>query len=212
MRLAIHNYAEILAFTIGFIMLTRLRVPMLKLLVAFLFLTVLVELSSLYLTTNFIIKHSTKIYNFYIGVLIIFFLFFLFVAFKKKINKKITTYAMFVFLIFYIININGWQKLNNFNYFSYLLGALFLIILSCMYFFELLGKGEKIFTNSFFWIASAVLFFFSSTFVYFLFWYFLVQKNADTNGSLFMILIQIINVIFYLLIIVSFLCQLKKEK
>src|SRR5262245_18999460 len=150
MHLAIHNYAEILAFATGLILLPKLRYSIMKWLVAFLFVTILVELSSLYLTTNFIIKHSTKIYNFYIGTLIGFFLLFLFLTFKYEISRKVTLMALFIFFIFYVINLTSLQRLNNFNYFTYLLGALLLVVLTSIYFFELLADGREFLTDSFF--------------------------------------------------------------
>src|SRR5260221_3025953 len=133
MQLEIHNYAEIIAFATGLIMLPRLRLPIMRWLVIFLFLTVIVELSSLYLTTKFIFKYSTKIYNFYIGILISFFLLFLFAAFKKAINKRITASALFIFLTFYTVNLLVLHQLKDFNYFSYLLCSFFFILLTCMY-------------------------------------------------------------------------------
>lgn len=214
MKLAVHNYAEILAFAVGVVSLPRLRFPVLQWLVAFLGLTLLVELAGFYLPTSFIIKHAAKYYNGFIGVQISFFLLCLLIATQKRQNKEAIKAMLVAFAMIFVINLVGIQGVSTFNHITYLAGALFLIVASCLFFFELLSaeSTEGLFRNNLFWLVAAILFFFTSTFVYFLFWFYLVIKELDKGGQLFQILMQVINVVFYSLIIISFLCQMKERK
>lgn len=214
MKLAVHNYAEILAFGIGVVSLPRLRFRVLQWLVAFLGLTLLVELAGFYLPASFIIKHAAKYYNGFIGVQISFFLLCLLKATQKRQNREIIKAMLVIFALIFVINLAAIQGISTFNHITYLNGALFLIIASCLFFFELLSteSTDALFRNNMFWLAASILFFFTSTFVYFLFWYYLVIKELDKEGVLFQILMQVINVVFYSLIIISLLCQMKERK
>ena len=213
MKLEPHNYLELLALLTGILTFTRLRSLQSRAILLFLFVTVMVELSSLYITTQVIMKNSTRIYNFYIYFLVVFFMFYLYRSFKGIGYKRAGLVFFWAFTVFYLLNILFWQQLDQFNYFSYLAGSVLLIILACLYLFELLeAADEGILANESFWVTSGILFFFTGTFVYFLCWYFLVDQAADKNGQLFRVLIQVINVIFYLLLSISFICQAGKKK
>lgn len=214
MKLTIHNYAEMLAFITGVLVYTRIKIPALKWLVYFLGLTLLVELAGLYLPKAFIIAHSSEIYNVFIGIQEVFFLICFITIIQKEKKKKAIRLMLYSYLAFWVINQVAIQGINRLNYLTYLLGALFIIIAACLYFFELLEAEsvDLIFKNSLFWFSAAALFFFTSTFFYFSLWYFLVEQSLDKKGNLFVILMQVINVIFYLFIIVSFVCQGKEQK
>lgn len=214
MNISISNYLEALALLVSIASLARLRLSSLKYFPVFLALTVFVELGSKYLRMSNPSLNVSIVYNIFIAFQIAFFLFLLynesFTSYRKKIILSLTLFYLF----FYLFNLNFIQGYNIFNYYSYLVGSFFVVVSSLFYLSELIALPDEVqlFSRPMFWITTAALVFFTGTFFYFLFYYFLVFKKMDANGSLFRSILTILNVLFYSLLIIGFLCSEKKTK
>lgn len=120
MKLAIHNYLEILALFTSILFYSRLRVSYLKWMPAFLLFTIISELGSKILKLNYGHSNTSWIYNVFIVIQIAFFLVFYYVESNIKLYKRVFLLFICSFLIFHLINISLWQGFYKFNYFSYL--------------------------------------------------------------------------------------------
>lgn len=214
MKIAIYNYFEILALVASVIYLPRLRLSVLKMFPIFLFLTVSVELGSKYIRSISPSFNANWVYNIFIAAQILFFLYLLNKESKHERTKKLTTVFIICFLLFHSINIVIGQGISAFNYHSYLLGSFFVIISSFLFLSELIDSPDeiRIVRVPMFWVSTASLVFFTGTFFYFLFFYFLVTKKMDIDGSLFRTILTILNILFYSLLILGFLCSRKEAK
>ncbi len=211
--LAIHNYIEALALAMSLLLLPRLRHSSLRFLPVLLSITVASEMLSITLSATFKINNTAWVYNFFIGLQAIFFFsFYYFLSLKKSI-KQIAFFSMLIYGVFYAINLSAIQGFFTFNHLSYLLGSFLVIINSLLCFVELIETNHQssLIKNSIFWINCASLIFFTGSFFYFLFWYYLVQ-NAVDDGSLFRNILTVLNLAFYTLIIIGLLCLKKNQK
>lgn len=194
-------------------MIPRLRHSSVRFLPVLLFITVACESLSIILSAEFKIYNTAWVYNIFIGCqAIFFFTFYYFQAIKKSI-KKAAFFCMTAYSLFYAVNIFTIQGFFVFNHLSYLCGAFFIIINSFLCFIELIETNFQlsIFKYSVFWINCASIIFFTGTFFYFLFWYYLVQNSVD-DGSLFRNILTTLNLIFYTFIIIGLLCLKKNQK
>lgn len=211
--LALHNYMEFLALIISFFYFSRLRISILKTLPYFLLITVIIENTSIILSSYLHETNTSWLYNIFIGIQIYFFhLLFLKFTEKRRI-WNIFLYSTLIYSSFYFINISIIQGPHIFNHYSYLLGSFFIIVNSSFCFFELIERNlsQSMFQEPFFWINSAALLFFTGTFIYFLFWYYLVEQSID-NGELYRNILTVLNLLFYSLIIISITWQVKKQR
>ena len=191
-------------------MFSRLRGTYLRFYPALLIITIIAENISIILSSKYRIFNTSIVYNIFIFLQIIFILGFYLVETKKNLMFRLYAGFIVTFILFAITNMFFIQKIYEFNQLTYLLGSLFIIVSSCIFLYQLIEQieDESLFTNSFFWITISNLIFFTGTFFYFLFWYYLVKKNVD-NGNLFRSLLTILNIVFYTLIIIGFLCRKK---
>lgn len=194
-------------------MFSKLRDTYLRYYPALLLITIITENISIILSSRYRFNNTSPIYNVFIFIQVLFILGF-YIAEVRKL-KQVILFKIFAgaFTIFALTNVLFIQKVYEFNQLTYLLGSVFIVIASCMFLYVLIDQIEdkSLFTYSFFWITSANLIFFTGTFFYFLFWYYLVKKNID-NGILFRIILTILNTIYYILTIIGFSCPKKDQK
>lgn len=213
MQLSLYIILELLALLFSLAFFRQLRVSFLRLFPLFLLLTVSVELGSQWIYYYF--KLGTGwLYNIFIGVQMLFFLSLFFVENRNHKRKNIALTSGLIFLLFYIVNLLFLQGVTNFNYISYLVGCFLLMINACIFFLELISRSESegFFKQQLFWVTSGILVFFTGSFFYFLFWYWLVIRNVDSNGHLFRVLLDILNIVFYCALIIGFICPAPSRK
>lgn len=207
MHLSLFIILEFLAFGCSLLCFRRLRTSFLKWFPLFLLVTLMVESGSQWL--YMIYKVNTgQLYNLFICIQIVFFLMMFYTESKRFLTKRITLISICVFVSFYILNLVLIQGTFSFNYISYLVGAFLIILNACLYFMEIISNDypTPLTKQPQFWITSGTLIFFTGSFFYFLFWFYLVNRNIDSDGSLYRLILNVLNIIFYTSLIVGFLC------
>jgi len=135
---------------------------------------------------------------------------FLFSFFRFQLNS-LNNYLFSTGLILYIVSlcydISILQSPHDLMIYSTITGDLMLVFISLSFFRQLLLKPE--FENVLFvpdfWVSIAVLIYFLGVLPYHLSWKFLVFKNVDASGKLYVILLAILIALHYLAFTVSFL-------
>lgn len=131
----------------------------------------------------------------------------------NPLMKKVCTILLIGLPILVLLNILFLQGFNNFHSITYALGCLIIIFLSIYYFFELFRTqyAVRLLRDSGFWIASALLFYYSVSFPLFVLANFM--KSFPPNlGNLIAIILSIMNFILYSLFCIAFLCRIQIRK
>lgn len=180
----------------------------LKLFPFFLLLTIIVELTAAEMDIRKI--SNTMLYNIFTTIEFTFYVSLLRKIIKNKTAKDIILVCMFVFPLLVFAEIFFWMKKNGFHSTTYALGCLIIVTICIFYFYELfkLPYFVNLKRDPPFWICCALLFFFSCTFPIYAFANFLNNLPVFISSKIELIL-DIINSLFYSLLIVAFLCTPK---
>ena len=212
MQLSLFIILEVLALVVSLIALPRYGTSFLKYFPVLLLLTLVVEVASQLLSSQWGIR-SGWLYNILIGIQLLFYLLLFYRENRNPRFRRIASISIGLFLLFFFINILFGQGPQDFNYFTYLAGSFLVFFNACLLLIWLIQSAEEqpLLRQPLFWITGAALIFFTGTFFYFLFWYFLVIKQIDTNGALFLNLLYVLNIVYYGLLITGFLCPTRKK-
>jgi len=131
-------------------------------------------------------------------------------AFYKRVLKKmtlifgITSLAAMIFNVIFIESIWSYPSVSN------TILSVLLIILSLIYFYELLSRQEFTYIEKqgMFWINSGVLFYFAIT----IFLFMLYKKISDTDRSNYYMMQSVMNIIANLIFSVGLLCKPQGQK
>jgi hypothetical protein len=177
----------------------------------FLLTTLIVELTAGYIISKG--GHTLVLYNVFSIVNYCFYLFVLGEIVRSKRVKKLIWWSIGLLVLLSIINLLYVQKISSFNSMTFSLGALLIVSFCIYYFFELfqLPTAVNLLREPAFWISSGLLFFFVCSYPFF------GLVNFISTASRVMIykfsfLIELINVFFYLLFTISFLCRIRTRK
>jgi len=98
-------------------------------------------------------------------------------------HSKLIKYIIFLFLIFFMINLVGIQGLYVFNTHSNSVAGLILLAISLYFFYNLLKNlpEENIYQLPMFWISFAVLFYYGGTLLIFLTNNFVIDKSLQSH-------------------------------
>ena len=134
--------------------------------------------------------------------------------YKQKQKNKIARLSVIVFSILSLINILFFQGKNGFHTITFGIGSLFLII-TCIYFFYelfLYPSQTHLITSSEFWIVTGILFSFTCGFPIFCLNNFYSNKISEEIWPIITITNYIINIIYYSIFSIAFLCNIKIKK
>jgi hypothetical protein len=180
----------------------------LRLFPLFLLLTLIVEITSLYLLMNQ--KPTTTLYDFFISIEFLFYMYVLREIIYNKNVKKIIFNGSWLYILVVILNSVFVQKVASFNSTTYALGCLMIASICVYYFYELfkLPHSITLVRQPAFWICSGLLFFYCCSFPIYALLNFLkrapliIQKNIG-------VIIVILNVFLYSSFTIAFLCRLR---
>lgn len=165
--LSLHNYFEIAALITSIVFWKITKPGKLRWLLPYLFFIVCVELLGRYIGK---VLHQPNywLYNITVPIEYLFFLFLFYIHSKNSINKSIIMIITLAFFLFIPINYFFIQGNNRFNTNFLKTGALILMIISVLFFLELLRNENKInpLLVPFFWIATGIFLFNAGEFIY----------------------------------------------
>lgn len=177
----------------------------LKLFPPFLFLTLVTEIYSTYLSD--IGKNNAPIYNFFSALEFCFYLTVISFIIKNKKTARIIHVITLLYAVVACINILFVQKIKTFHTTTYSGGCLLVVAFSIYYFYELFrmpGSG-KLEYNPAFWICTALLFFYCCGFPL----YGLVNLWSSSWTLMvksFTMITTVLNIFLYCLFTIAFLC------
>jgi hypothetical protein len=183
----------------------------LKLFPWFILITFVVEKVAIYLA--YTTRNNNAVYNFYSILEFAFFVFLIYNCIQNKRIRRVIVFTACLFLPFMLANIFFIKGIHHFETITFLPGSGLLILFSSACLYELFFKSsvKTPFKEPAFWIAVGILLFRSCTAPLFL-----VQGFGKqfTFKQLLLIgqFIIIINLIYYSLFTIAFLCNLKLGK
>lgn len=130
---------------------------------------------------------------------------------EKKMYKK-TLWINLFFVLIAIVNIVFFQGKKHFHTITYGLGSLIIIAACIYYYYELFlyPNDKKLFKQADFWVVTAILFFYVCGFPLFVLNNIYFTKVAMSIWPIIAAISDCINILFYSLFIVAFLCKIKK--
>lgn len=180
----------------------------LKLMALFCLLSIIPDFAGLITTYLKIVFNSLFLIHLFDIMAVIFFTLIYQRAFYKPVFKKMTlifgiiSFAALIFNVIFIESIWSYPSVSN------TILSVFLIILSLVYFYELLSRQEFTYIEKqgMFWINSGVLFYYAIT----IFLFMLYMKINYADRSTYYMMQSVMNIIANLLYSVGLLCKPQK--
>ena len=204
-------YVLFVSFFTSLFLLKRPEAPFyLKLFPAFLLLTIIIELTGLYLVPHGFLTY--KLYNFFTAFE---FCFYLFIFSKMIRNTRVTriiSYTIIAYLALALINILFYQK-NTFHSITYSLGCLLIVTCAVYYFLELFQSPTSIRLTKepSFWITCGLLIYYCCTLPFMGLTGLLTTMPKVLLDNVYYVLIGT-NIILYASFTIAFLCKIPVRK
>ena len=211
--LSIDIYFELAALLISIVYWKRLSVSKFFFLPLFLIFILLIELYGRYLRLE-LRQPNAWLYNISVPVEFLFYGFIFYNHYARKPFLLIAKYFLVLFAVFSLGNILFVQGFYKFNTNILKLGSFFMILLSCLYFTELLSKEEPVnfFREPMVWLTAGVFLFNTGEFFYSLFSDYLIKNHLDRPRRIFADINNKLIWVLYTCIIISILCTEKKAQ
>lgn len=211
--LSFFNYLEIAALVTSVGMYSKIRTTILRWFVPFLFFIVLVELTGRYVRR---VLHAPNawIYNMSTILEFLFYAFLFYHAYSRKSFKHWVCMFALIYPAIALINILFIQGFYYFHSYTMSVGSFFMILFSCLYFYELLLDTQErhLLRTPMFWITSGILFFYLGDFLYNTFFVFIENNQLDFTRKLFKAINNNLIIVLYACFIVGLVCQKTPNK
>jgi hypothetical protein len=179
----------------------------LKYFLPFLVLTIIVELSGLWMN-----QHGIKnylLFNVFTTVEFVFYSFLFFKHYRKNENKLLSLLFMPLYTLAVIINLIYFQGIERFHTYTFLLGSFFIVVFCCLFFYEsvLPEYIESTLTKEpFFWVCTGLLLFYlGSVIINALFEYLRTFDMQFEGKKIYSTINQILNILLYTAFLISFI-------
>ncbi len=166
--LPINIYFEFAAFLTSVIYWRKIKVSKLRWIAPYLFFIIVIEFTGRYITKELNYKNNGWLYNISVPIEYLYFGSLFYKYFTTKNYKVIAKWSLILFPIFVLFNIFFIQGIEKFNNNFLKVGSCLMIILCCLYFFDLLkiDKVISLVSMPMFWISSGLFIFNVGEFVY----------------------------------------------
>ena len=211
--LPIHIYFECCALLTCILCWRGLKATSLKWLLPFMFFMVGVEFVGRYLRVE--LKESNAfLYNISVPVEFIFYGLLFYLHFQHPFQKRLAKWFVILFILFVLLNLFWLQGFIKFNTNVLKLGSFCMILLSAVYFVELLNRDtdKHILAEPMFWVACGVFLFNTGEFLYSLFSDYLISKHMDLSRKIFSCINNNLIWVLYTCISISSICTMKLRK
>jgi hypothetical protein len=206
LHLPIFIYFELAAFIVSLLTWRYLKGTAFRLFPFFLFFIVAVELIGTYIAWVLHMKNGW-LFNISTTLEFIFYAHIFSLALRNPTFKKLAVRFMVIYPILVLLNLLFVQGFTQFHSYTVALGNMFMIVLCCLFFYELLlhpleGELRK---EPMFWIGTGILFFHLGDLSFDLL--FNLLKNEATGKEFFQSINNNLILILYSCFIIAFLCQ-----
>lgn len=177
--------------------------------ILFLLVTICTEAVGWYLRTIEQSRHFRLPFTILLIIRICFFLWFFSGSVLLERFRKIFKQAILIFLIFSIINLIFIQGLRTYNFYSEVLGDIFLVIACCAFYYELLmeKRSTKLLTYPYFWLSTGFLLSALGSIVLYIFMEAIIAYYEQTKINIGGNINTVLSVILYGNLIIAFICQ-----
>jgi hypothetical protein len=207
-----YQIVESVCFIISILCLYTLRKTIFKWFPLFLALTVFVEIyGPMYTRVHH--KSNVWIYNIFTPIEIIFYSWLFYNIYQNSVLKKVALFFIPVYLVAVIINQAFIQGFAVFHSYTMLLGDFFMVVFSCLYFYELLRSEtqQHLLKIPSFWIVIGLFFFYLGNIFYDLYWDYLMQHHLDNKRKIFDLINNNLIIVLYSCFSIGFLCTRKVQ-
>ena len=204
----IYYFAEITAFLIGCYFYKFLPKRTGKVLLYLLLFVLCFESIAIYFT-RVLQKPNVEVYNISTAVELVVYYYLFTQFFRTTFYQQIAKWLILIYPLIWLTNILFIQGFHQFHTYSLAIGSISIIILSLLYFNELLNDTTtlNITDNPAFWLFTGCLFFYAGILVNDFFVGFTHKiKLESVNLSLYRIINNTLNVILYFTYIMFFKC------
>lgn len=210
--LPIHIYFEIAALLASIIFWYKLKNTRLKWLLPFMIFMVSIELSGRYIRIE-LRQPNAWLYNLSVPIEYLFYALLFYLHYGRKVFKQTAIGFLIGFSIFALCNILFIQGIERFNTNILKAGSFCMIILSCLYFVELLSREDhfNLISEPMFWIATGVFLFNTGEFFYTLFSDYLIKNDLDKTRKIFSSINNKLIWVLYTCIVISIICTKQKK-
>ncbi len=204
-------YIQFLSLLFSIFNYVRKKDNLLLYFIPFLLLTVIVEFTGIWLTSQGIKNYW--MYNVFTTLEFIFYSLIFYKYFRKSIFKKLILIFIPTFCLCVIINMAYLQGINKtFNTYTFLLGSFFIVIFCCCFFYESVLPDkidQQLSKQPFFWISSGLLIFYLGSVIINALFEYLRNNDLQAEGiRIYGIINQILNILLYLSFCIAFfLCR-----
>jgi len=174
-----------------------------------------IELTGRYIRTG-LHQPNAWLYNLSVPIEYLFYTFLFYLNYQRKVYKQAAVAFLISFTIFSVSNILFIQGIERFNTNILKIGSFCMIVLSCLYFVELLSREDQfnLISEPMFWIAAGVFLFNAGEFFYTLFSDYLIKNHLDKTRKIFSSINNKLIWVLYTCIAISIICikQRKHQK
>lgn len=202
---------EWIAFAFSLTVFNRRNDKRIRLLIAIMTITVIVEAIGYYY--HYILsKANHQFYNVSVPLIILLFLWMFLNHYAQRSNRRFVLISIFVYALFCLINIFFIQGEQRFSTYNYILGALLLVTTTVLYFLELIRLPVPVSLKKepMFWIATAVLLLYLPKSVLYAVFEYLAYRNEvnESFGHTFHLINRSLSVIFFSILSYASICRL----
>jgi len=206
LNLPIFIYFELAAFIVSVLTWQYLKGTAFRLFPLFLLFIVVVELTGRYMA-RVVHQNNSWLFNISTTVEFIFYAYIFSLTLRDPAFKKLALRFMVIYPILVLLNLLFIQGFIQFHSYTVALGNMYMIVLCCLFFYELLlhpleGELRKV---PMFWISTGILFFHLGDLSFDLL--FNLLKNEATGKEFFTSINNNLILILYSCFIIAFLCQ-----
>ncbi len=202
------------SFFVCLALYSSLKKTNLKYFLPFLLLTLIIELIGFFMVIKG--NHKYTMYNVFTTFEFVFY-FFIFSKHLKIPYYRYPVIAMiFIYPITVYLNLKYIQGFNTFHSYTFLLGSFFMVLFSCLFFFEsvrLENLHKMLPDQPFFWVCTAfIMFYLGSVVINSLFQYLMSFDMQSQGKRIYSLINQSLNLLLYSGFIYAFILCHRKRK
>lgn len=207
------NYIECSALLVSILAYPRLLGSSLRWFPLFLLFIVLVDFTGRYIQVV-LRAENAWLFNISSTLEFVFYAFIFETAFLDKGYKQIVQWFINFYPVLVLFNLVFIQGFTHFHSYTMMMGSVFMIAFSCLFFYELWMNPREgdLARDPMFWIGTGILFFNLGGLIYSLLLNFPYKYVYNTCSNLFQTIINILNLVLYSCFIIAFLCKRDRRK
>lgn len=214
-QIRIFQISEILCLLTGILVINKIKKSVFFFFVPYMVIVVFVDIIANYLPLK--INGSNQwLFNLYLPIQNLFFSFVFYFSLNRRSAKNLVIIGLVLFLLFYFSNLFFIQGFWEFNNYSFVFTAIFMIIYSGVSLLQMAKSdtSKSLYRNPLFWVSASCLIFFTGFATFFaVYFYYKTSAQAFTQmQTLYHIMTRYIITIHYILLIFALVFAIQREQ